>query len=243
MNWNDIVTRVTPYIVGIDTPDGDGYGTGFLCFYNPTKTLVGIATAHHVIAHAEEWQHPIRLRHFPTKKSEFLKEGDRVIFSDEKTDSAVILMTVEHLDLPETPIPLLPISIPLNVGTEVGWLGYPSVAVSTLCFFSGIVSAWQDWRHSYLLDGEAISGVSGGPVLYSHTVDGPQIVGTVSAYISNKTTPGLAMAHDMTHFHAIINHVKDLHEARERKRAQEEEQARKQPAQPEQETEPTPGPQ
>lgn len=229
MDWNAVVARVTPYIVRIDTPDG--HGTGFMCFYNPNKTMVGIATASHVVSHADEWQQPIRLLHFPSEKNILLKEGDRVIFDNRDTDSAVILVPVKLLEFPAEPIKLLPPTVPLNVGTEVGWLGYPGISAETLCFFSGIVSARQDWRHSYLLDGVAINGVSGGPVVYSTQTDGVQIIGIVSAYISNKTTPGLAMARDVSHFHDTLRFIKDFHEARDKK--EKEEQVKKLPSPPE----------
>jgi len=61
MNWDQVVQKVTPYIVKIETPTG--YGTGFLSLYNEDKTWCGIATAAHVVGDADEWQKPIRIRH------------------------------------------------------------------------------------------------------------------------------------------------------------------------------------
>jgi hypothetical protein len=88
----------------------------------------------------------------------------------------------------------------LPIGAEVGWLGFPAIAQYTLCFFSGNVSAWQEWRNAYLIDGVAINGVSGGPVIYSTPTDGVQIVGCISAYRANRATgealPGLSIAQD-----------------------------------------------
>ena len=89
MNWNAIVEKVAPYVVKIETPDG--HGTGFLCLYNKNKSFLGIATARHVVSDADEWQQPIRIRHQPSSTEQFFKEGDRTIFSDPETDSAVIL--------------------------------------------------------------------------------------------------------------------------------------------------------
>ena len=37
MNWNEIVDKVAPYIVKIETPRG--HGTGFLCLYNENRTF------------------------------------------------------------------------------------------------------------------------------------------------------------------------------------------------------------
>jgi hypothetical protein len=51
MNWDQIVKKVTPHIVKIETPDG--HGTGFLSLYNHDKTWCGIATAAHVVSHAD----------------------------------------------------------------------------------------------------------------------------------------------------------------------------------------------
>lgn len=59
MNWDEIVAKITPYIVKIETPQG--HGTGFLCLYNEDHSMCGIATARHVVQHAEEWQEPIRV--------------------------------------------------------------------------------------------------------------------------------------------------------------------------------------
>jgi hypothetical protein len=126
---------MTPYIIKIETPTG--HGTGFLCFHNADRTFCGIATARHVVSYADEWQQPIRLVHFPSKTTVFLKEADRLIFSDQDTDSAVILVKPGDLKLPETPVPFLPNSIPLAIGTEVGWLGYPALAAYDLCFSLG----------------------------------------------------------------------------------------------------------
>ncbi len=223
MNWNSIVDKVAPYVVKIETPSG--HGTGFLCLYNQDKTFLEIATARHVVSKADEWQEPLRIRHYPTSTTQFFKESDRAILSDPNTDSAVILISPGDLQLPDNTIPLLPISIPLAIGTEVGWLGFPAIASSTLCFFSGNISAREEWRHAYLIDGVAINGVSGGPVIYSTEVEGVQIVGTISAYVSNKVTggtlPGLSIARDVSHFHDTISMIKNLDEARERKQEQQ----------------------
>jgi hypothetical protein len=224
MNWNAIVEKVAPYVVKIETPTG--HGTGFLCLYNQDKSFLGIATARHVISDTDEWQQPLRIRHFPTQTTEFFKESDRTILSDPGTDSAVILISSGgDLQLPEDPIPLLPISSPLPIGTEVGWLGFPSIAAHTLCFFSGNISAREAGGHEYLIDGVAINGVSGGPVIYLTETAGIHIVGTISAYISNRATgstlPGLAMARDVSHFHDMISMIKSLDEAKEKKQEQQ----------------------
>jgi len=222
MAWDESIERVTPYIVKIETPRG--HGTGFLCLYNEDKSFYGIATALHVVSHADEWQEPIRLRHFPSGTSVFLKEPQRHIFSDTNTDSAVIIAQPGEIRLPDDSLPLLPTDFSLPIGTELGWLGFPALAENTLCFFSGNASARQDWRHAYLIDGVAINGVSGGPVFYSREVVGVQIIGTISAYVSNRATgdtlPGLSIARDVSHFHDTIGTIKSVDEAREQKKRQ-----------------------
>jgi len=234
MSWDESVEKVTPYIVKVETPRG--HGTGFLCLYNEDKSFYGIATALHVVSHADEWNEPIRLRHYPSSTSVFLKEPYRHIFSDPRTDSAVIVAQPGDIQLPEDTLPLLASDLALPIGTEVGWLGFPAMAEYTLCFFSGNISARQEWRHAYLIDGVAINGVSGGPVFYSKDPLGVQIIGTISAYVSNTATgdtpPGLSIARDVSHFHDTISTMKSLDEAREQKKkeAQQESQSSSSPA-------------
>jgi hypothetical protein len=237
MHWNTIVEKVSPYVVKIETPGG--HGTGFLCLHNDDKTFFGIATAAHVVRYADDWQQPLRLHHHSSSDVAFLKEDQRVIWLDDATDSAVILVESNHLGLPETAIPLLPMTTPLEIGAEVGWLGFPAVAPSSLCFFSGNISARQEWRHAYLIDGVAINGVSGGPVMFSTDADGVQIVGSISAYVSNRATgealPGLAIARDVSYLHDSISKLKSIDEAakkREEQKAAQEATAAQTPQSP-----------
>lgn len=209
--------KVKPYIFKIETPSGSG--TGFLCLYNEDKTLCGISTAYHVVDDADEWQQPIRLTHHESDETLFLKETDRFIFTDRRTDSAVILFSKPTFKIPEEVISLLPRSKPLDIGNEVGWLGFPRIEPYTLCFFSGNISAIQSKR--YLIDGVAIHGVSGGPVIFVNPADGVQIVGIVSAYMANRmqgdTLPGLLYAQDVSSFHDTIEKIKTMDDARKKK--------------------------
>jgi len=136
----------------------------------------------------------------------------------------VILFATGTLTLPSILIPLLPTTVPLAIGADVGWLGFPAIAPWDLCFFSGTISARQEWRHAYLIDGVAINGVSGGPVVYSTETEGVQIVGTISAYVSNTATgdvlPGLSIARDVSHFHETISTMRSLDDARRQKELQ-----------------------
>jgi len=226
MNWDQIVQKLEPYIVKIETPAGSG--TGFLCVYNEEKTWCGIATALHVVDDADDWRQPIKIHHTMSGVSSFLKEGQRVIYTDWKTDSAVILFQKGDLPFPEQLIPLLPSDRKIALGCEVGWLGFPAIEPWTLCFFSGNVSARQEHRNAYLIDGVAINGVSGGPVAYSDGTDGVQIVGIVSAYKANRSTgealPGLLIAQDVSHFHDVVQHIRTIDDARHKKDELEDEQ-------------------
>ena len=219
MNWDQVVKKVSPHVVKIETPSG--HGTGFLFMYNDAKTMCGIATAEHVISHADDWRQPIKINHPDSNNTIFIKQEERVIYRDWKTDSAVILFLKADLQLPENPITLLRMGTLIDIGAEVGWLGFPSVAPHNLCFFSGNISARQEARNAYLIDGVAINGVSGGPVLYLNGTDGVQIVGTVSAYSANRATgealPGLAIAQDVSHFHDVSNHIQSIDEASRKK--------------------------
>lgn len=219
MNWNEIVDKITPYIVKIETPEG--HGTGFLYLYNEERNLAGIATASHVVKNADDWQQPIRVRHYSSKKTAFFKESERVIFTDEDTDSAVILCPLTDLELPQTLIPLFPTDRMLEIGMEVGWLGFPALEASTLCFFSGNISARRETRKSYFIDGVAINGVSGGPVMFASPTAGIQIVGIVSAYFANRTGagvyPGLLVAQDVSHFHGVTQYIQSIDEAKRKK--------------------------
>jgi hypothetical protein len=217
MSWNEVVERVTPYVVKIETPQG--HGTGFLCFYNHDRTLLGIATANHVVQQADEWQQPIRIKHFPSKGVRLVQETERVIYTNEHNDSALILVgESKELQLPSDVIPLLPQTLRLPIGADVGWLGYPGVERDTLCFFAGVISTRKDERSAYLIDGVSIHGISGGPVIYSTPTDGVHIVGSISAYIVNRSTgealPGLAVAQDVSHFHDTITRIRSIDEAR-----------------------------
>lgn len=220
MNWDQIVNKVTPHIVKIETQSG--YGTGFLSYFS--NMLCGVATAMHIVAHADEWQQPIRLRHHSSGKTVFLEVNERVVFPSQETDSAVIVFAKKSkskFPLPDNPIPLFPNDSPLSIGVAVGWLGFPNVEPNELCFFSGKISANLKDRKKYLIDGVAIHGVSGGPVFFSNDTDGVQIVGTVSAYQANRATgetlPGLLIAQDVSHFHKVASSIQSIEEAKKKK--------------------------
>ena len=118
---------------------------------------------------------------------------------------------------------LLPSSKRKKIGVEVGWTGFPSLSASDLCFFSGTVSFYKSRENTYLIDGVAINGVSGGPVFSVLSKSAPQIIGVISAYIANirggDSLPGLLMASDLT---AVHNHIKKLQNFDDARQKEEE---------------------
>ncbi|HMK57227.1 MAG TPA: serine protease [Dissulfurispiraceae bacterium] len=220
MDWDDVVQKVTPYVVKIATPAG--HGTGFLLAYNDNRSWCGVATALHVVSEADSWQQPIKIHNHDFSKTAFLNADDRVIFTDYASDSAVIFFKSSQLELPNDLIPLRPIDTRLNIGVEVAWLGFPAIEAWTLCFFSGTVSARRDDLKAYLIDGVAINGVSGGPVINSTSTDGVQFVGVMTAYRANRAAgdslPGLSIAQDVSHLHGVIQHVRSIDDANRKKK-------------------------
>jgi hypothetical protein len=222
--WYQLIDILAPHIVKIETQQGSG--TGFFCGHNERATLTAIATARHVIEEADKWQQPIRIHNLRAKTTILLDEGDRVILPDSKKDSAIIAIfnpaKVTTLQLPQQPIPFITAGSHLRIGVEVGWLGYPGLAIDTLCFFCGNVSAWDEDASSYFIDGVAINGVSGGPVLH-RTLDSVQLIGSITAYMLNRQIggPGLSIAQDVSHFQDFVTQMKSMDEAARRKKEQE----------------------
>lgn len=220
MNWDQAIETISPHVVKIETPSG--WGSGFLTLYNHDKSWCGIATAAHVVSHADEWQQPIRITHAGSASPYFVKPEERVIFLDRSTDSAIVLLFKRELKLPERPIALLPMEQPCPIGIDIGWLGFPAIEPDTLCFFAGTVSARQARRKAYLIDGVAINGVSGGPVFHCSSPDQVQIIGCVSAYHANRVTgetlPGLLRAQDVSHFQEVARFIQTMDEAQAKKR-------------------------
>ena len=211
-----LVSEIEPYVVKVET--FQGWGTGFL-FYRGRYGL-GIATAHHVVDRAQDWDQPIKVR---CHKSEpvLLDSSKRTILTNPESDAACIVVSTsntEGLDLPAEAVRLFAADEKLlKPGVAVGWVGFPSVHDS-LCFFSGHVSAFDQDRNRYLLDGVAIGGVSGGPVFYNGP-DGLTVMGSVSAYSrGNATELGLCIASEV---HSLLKMAKGLRSIEQKVAAKE----------------------
>jgi Trypsin-like peptidase domain len=218
MAWHQVYDKIKPSIVKILTEDG--FGTGFLFGYNKDHSIAAIATAAHVISDAFDWRQPIKISHYESKEIAFLEHHERVIWLDRTRDAATVLITSKSLPLPATPLPLIDATKFKKMGIEVGWTGFPGLAPEHLCFFSGRISFFVQELDSYLIDGVAINGVSGGPVFDESKDSIPQIIGVVSAYMANRraseTLPGLLQAQDLTSFHQDLKKIRSLDEAKEK---------------------------
>lgn len=217
MDWAETYNKIQPYIMSVETPSGSG--TGFLFTYNTDKTFAGFATAAHVVKDADNWKQPIKLIHFMTGKEYFLTVELRVVMLER--DSASIFIENKDLGIPSDVLPLRDSSNLLSIGAEVGWVGFPSISPSNLCLFTGRISAHIKPDNSYLIDGVAINGVSGGPVFYCPEEDELKIIGTVSSYMPNRmygdTLPGLLRVQDVTAFRTAIGALKSIDDADARK--------------------------
>lgn len=212
MDWSSAVSKITPFIVRIQTQQK--WGTGFIFWQN--KDYCCIATAKHVIedANLTGWEQPIYIVQ-PNGKFVRANPENRRITSNLNTeidgDSAAILIWKTGLDLPPKCLPLWDFSREIPIGTEVGWLGYPSLVNKDILqpsFFSGAISNHFPLLEQYAIDGVAIHGVSGGPLFCKLNKTGPHIIGTISSYFANRLTiqgnveawPGFALSHSFSAF-------------------------------------------
>lgn len=231
MAWHTDFAKVRPYILRLETPQG--FGTGFLFAYNNNKKFAAIATAAHVVEYADDWKLPIKIRHHESGKEIFLLDAERFIDLDRRRDSASVILPNPGF-LPDQLLPMIDPTQFQSIGVEVAWAGYPTIADPHLCLFTGTVAAFISEEDSYLIDGVAIHGVSGGPVFASVSGSQPELIGSVSAYISNRqrgdALPGLLRAQDVTPFHETIKALKSIDEARAKRKEQQQQERQKEAA-------------
>lgn len=196
LSWPEVVDRAKKVIFQIVTPSGSG--TGFIISRSKPREggSIGylLVTAWHVVSELL----PDATLHFISADSETVCEalpGSYAIhrLGDDSFDTAVIFVKIcESIIAENELLPALSADSILPQGAELGWLGFPGITDGKLCFFSGRISGYLDAPPTYLIDGVAINGVSGGPALDSRA----HIIGLVSAYIPNRvdkftTLPGL----------------------------------------------------
>src|ERR1022692_897684 len=133
MDWTAAYEILQKYAFKIETPLG--FGTGFHFAFNADKKGVAIATALHVVEHANEWRQPIKLTQELTGKIIHLEATERAILIDRDRDSAAIVFDATALSQFEAPLELAPEKSRLKIGFEGGWFGYPALAPQNLCFF------------------------------------------------------------------------------------------------------------
>jgi hypothetical protein len=218
--WYKRLPTLGPSIFKIFTPQGSG--TGFAVVRNK-KGAWAIATAYHVISHANDWDEPIKLIHYTTK-SIFILKGDansRIIFPYPDKDLAIIFFTPENLTTAGDPPSLIDEGQVLKPGNEVVWFGFPSVMPDELCLFQGYISAYISSETFYLVDGTVINGVSGGPAFYVDESNGElRACGVVTNYAPNRATgevlPGLGVVRSVETYWQKVKEIKTLDEAQEK---------------------------
>ena len=217
MNWTKTINQVAPFVVRIETPRV--HGTGFLLPLTTHLPMHCIATARHVIEHVSKWGDPVRIYRSGEKKSFLYKPGEYLVFfANGEKDLAVLLVPQRELLFQDNPPDLIPRNHYLPAGFDVGWLGYPFSADFGLNFFSGRISGnlgtFGEHDHAYLVDGVAISGVSGGPLIVIGEDFGARVAGLITAYHPNRATgevlPGLAVAQDSSTLHDAIHTAENL---------------------------------
>lgn len=213
--WHEAIEQLRPHVFRILTPTGSG--TGWIVSRGKASGLCVIATAAHVVAHAHYWEQPIRIQSGESADSILIRDTDRAVYIDEELDTAAIVFEPTKDVFPKQAMRLIDVDMHLKAGVQVGWLGFPGIPGSGLCFFSGHISAYLENSSSYFVDGVAINGVSGGPV-FRKTSKGPQVIGLVSAYLPNRasdeTLPGLAVLRDVNRYHTYAQDFESLDEAR-----------------------------
>ncbi len=216
--------KMSHFIFKIETPFSAG--TGFLCYKNDSYCV--IATAYHVIEDAHKQQTPIKIIHYNTLNGGWILPGLIITSANPTVDSAVVIIETRFLPfvnifdkLPE----FLPVGFSQTIGSKVCWLGFPRIQSDALCIFSGIISGRiYDNGNMYLVDGVAIHGVSGGPLIAVGDNGNYKVVGVINQYIPNIikastdiSLPGLTYARDVSHFVQVVHTINSFEELNKNK--------------------------
>ncbi len=221
LRWQGAFRMVRNRALKIKTPRGHGSGF-YMGAFGTDRSLGAVATATHVIQEADEWGEPIKLIHIDTGLELLLpamyQDGTkRPVITFGSSDLAVVIFTIPpEWNLPAEHINRVASEQHLVEGVEVGWFGFPGIKDDKLCFFHGHISTYLDAEAVYLVDGVAINGVSGGPLL---VIDNnlPVVAGVVTAYIPNLATgqalPGMSMFTSISAAVPMLDMLRDLDDA------------------------------
>jgi Trypsin-like peptidase domain len=195
LSWDKVCDKVEKITYRIYA--GDSAGTCFVVsaanYEDDYYTM--FATAWHVIEHTIGNDLSLRFVSFDRKTIIGDDKGQCGIFrlGTEIFDTALIMVkTKEPIIDQKDLLPMLSYEYMMPRGSEIGVLGFPGLVEPELCFFKGCVSGYLNEPPTYLIDGVAINGVSGGPAFDNRA----HLIGLVSAYIPNRvnqftTLPGL----------------------------------------------------
>ena len=106
-DWSVALEIIKKHTFKILTPNGSG--TGFL-LTKRAGDVCGIATALHVVDHANQWEEPIKLINAASKSEVILHPKDRFIYANATKDCALILFKRGSLKTENEPPPLSRIS-------------------------------------------------------------------------------------------------------------------------------------
>ena len=197
LRWDEAVDRVSKSVFRLYA--GSMAGTGFLIGLgrdpNTGDSFATLATAWHVLEGLPGTTEELEIASVDGK-TVFSSAADQIGFyplGDVRYDTAlIVLRTGAPLIKQNELLPLFPHDSVLARGADIGWLGFPGITEPELCFFHGHISGYLNDPPTYLVDGVAINGVSGGPAFDNRT----HIIGLVSAYLPNRmdtntTLPGV----------------------------------------------------
>lgn len=198
LDWHEVVDRFFPSVFKIDTHDSGGTAFAFSISQNTNnkKHHTLLATAWHVLSSSEGTRSHIKITN-SAGNMEWNDENDDIYIlklgSDEADTALIMVESINPMLNATSLLPILPFDSQLARGSNIGWLGYPGITDPELCFFSGHVSGYLNNPPTYLVDGVAVNGVSGGPVFDNRC----HLVGMMTAYIPNqidqtRTLPGLS---------------------------------------------------
>ncbi len=196
MPWDRVVDLAERIVFQIRS--GDSAGTCFaISIDKQAKSKSNhymFATAWHVVKNATDAALAIYVISATGKIAFEAKAGYYQIIrlGSEVFDTALIYFRTSEEILPQGQLlPMLDWDLEMPKGTEIGWVGFPQIGGGEFCFFKGTISGHVKSPPTYLVDGVAINGVSGGPALDNRA----HIIGLVSSYIPNQidkytTLPG-----------------------------------------------------